>query len=823
MITQLTDYGWRILDGSCDIVNNQLVFSSGTIIHESDNWDDIEISANFLYKGSDNGIILCYNYRIGYLLFSVSTSSCKMLRVPILNDDGTSVTIGQARVLQSADLQTPLLIDTTYNLKVVRNGNNIKCYIDDTQVLNIEESLYKSGSIGLYGGNGEICTGINVQSLFSITWVPTGMSDGDSVSLYKNSDGNSYINIKVANESTDIVGVKQQLSVISGRNYTVQCICTGNNVNISFAGTEVSDALVSGERSVITHTFTATSTTHDLVIGTKVGELIIEDVQVEDKSYQTSYVYNASDTLPLSRLDASLSYPSNKNIDIKQGSVSLWFKPMMNYTDVNLSSMPVGIFYYGDDEDTCIRIYYDGVMVRFQYGNSVVSESILLEQGELYYIAATWDMLRDTGHLDLFVVHNDDIVDPDNIGANTLSGAVEVLVSSGTIDIGGDSLSRVCNAVIDNLIIYNRALSYKEIYNLFISDNEPTDTEDMMLRANFNNGIGNFNWSTIDITPAPLPGTPVIVKKSDGTIMRKVSFTDPVTNKYVPCYRQVFTYNGGTKVAISIEDADFDFYNTGIYTLDGIKLTGLTNIDTSAAERSIKLLTALEDKYIGQQLEIWYQPKDCYVVDFNTGENDVCRITLGKNDGKPITIIYEPNRYIGDYALAETIELNALNNPNNQGFMYITQSVETAGVFRVNVSPDEIVANGFNYAVIVTEIVDEYGNPVSNADYEFMNDLQYGTIERYHSESFLEYIKKKEEYISSGHTEDEWYENYGHYIGLNEQAGRQIFLYKANRLKPSNRGSDEVTERIIIRDKVSGLGTEISIRLIIKSDYKLAN
>jgi hypothetical protein len=84
-------------------------------------------------------------------------------------------------------------------------------------------------------------------------------------------------------------------------------------------------------------------------------------------------------------------------------------------------------------------------------------------------------------------------------------------------------------------------------------------------------------------------------------------------------------------------------------------------------------------------------------------------------------------------------------------------------------------------------------------------------------------MDKKEEYINSGHTEDEWYENYGYYIGLNEQAGRQIFLYKARRLNPGSVGYDEATERIIIRDKISGLGTEISIRLIIKSDYKLTN
>lgn len=823
MSTQLTDFGWRILDGSCDIVNNQLVFSSGSIVNENNKWSNIEISANFLYKGSDNGVILCYNYTIGYLLFSVNASSCRLLRVPILSDDGTSITIGQARVLQSAGLQNPLILDTTHNLKVVRFGNNIKCYIDEIQILNVEESLYQSGGIGLYGGQGEVCTGINVSASFPSKWEPINLNNSDNVSVYKDNNDNSYININVVNQSTEIVGVKQQLSVIIGKQYTVQCKCKGVSIDVSFAGEVVHEILTPDTEYIFIHTFTATATTHDLVIGTKLGELIIKDVQVENKPYSTSYIYNASDTLSTSRQDASLSYPSNNSIDEKQGSISLWFKPIVDYTKLDLINMPIGILYYGDDNTNNIRLYYNGSTITFQYGNKTVSETINFIAGEIYYITATWDTIRDIGILNLFAVHKDDLIDPENIGTKVTTGIQEISINANVIDIGGDSLSRACNGVIDNLIIFNRALVNSEIYKLFISDNEPMNSEDMTLRANFNNGIGNFDWSTIDITPAPLPGTPIIVKKSDGTIMRKVSFTDPSTNRYVPYYRQLFTYNGGDTITVSMDNIDYGFYNTGIYTQDGLKIVGLEGIDTTIKDRKIKLLTALGDSYIGKDLEVWYQPNDCYTVDFNTGENDVCRITLSKNDGKPVTIIYEPNEYIGDYALAETVELNALNNPNNQGFMYITQNTETAEIFRINVSPDEIVANGFNYAVIAMEVVDEYGNPVSNAEYEIMKELQYGTLERYNSEKLLDYKQRKEDYINLGHTEEEWYENYGYYIGLNEQAGRQIFLYRANRLNPGNVGYDEVTEKILIRDKVSGLGTEISIRLVIKSDYKLTN
>jgi hypothetical protein len=243
-------------------------------------------------------------------------------------------------------------------------------------------------------------------------------------------------------------------------------------------------------------------------------------------------------------------------------------------------------------------------------------------------------------------------------------------------------------------------------------------------------------------------------------------------------------------------------------------------MDQSYHGNVIKLKAALDEKYLGQDLFVWYQPRDCYTIDFNTGDNGTCRITLGRNEGDPVTIIYEANPYVGDYALAETVDLNALNNPNHQGFMYITQNLDTAEIFRINVSPDEFVANGFNYAVIVLEVVDKYGNPVSRADYE-MTTPSYGSIQTYYSPSYEDYMARKTAYIALGHTEAEWYANYGHYIGLNEMAGRQIFLYRANRLTPGT--VDEVTEKILVKDKISGLGTEISIRLVIKSDYKLTN
>jgi hypothetical protein len=302
--------------------------------------------------------------------------------------------------------------------------------------------------------------------------------------------------------------------------------------------------------------------------------------------------------------------------------------------------------------------------------------------------------------------------------------------------------------------------------------------------------------------------------------MRKVSFTEAFNNKYVPYHRQEFVYSG-LEIPIIISDVDYNYSTMGIYTFNGIRLTTPDDFDQTYHDNILKLKQPLDASYIGQKLLVWYQPNDCYTVDFNAGSENTCRVTLGRNDGEPVTIIYEANPYVGDYALAETVDLNALNNPNNRGFMYITQTIDSAEIFRVNVSPDEFVANGFNYSVIILEVVDKYGNPVSNADYEFTDTLQYGSIQPYYSPDYEDYLTRKSAYITAGHTEDEWYANYGHYIGLNEMAGRQVFLYRAHRLKSDS--LDEVTERIIVKDKVSGLGTEISIRLVIKSDYKLTN
>lgn len=829
MSNQLIDYGWEIPYGNCDIIDNQLVFSEeSVVIRKNQEWKNVEVSADFLYKGSDIGIVLCYN-SIGYLLFKVSTSECKLLRIPILNNN-ENITIGEPRTLKIEKLQTNLTADTELSLRVVREGTNVKGYLEDNLVLNTEESLYKVGKIGLYGNSGEVSKGVLVKQLFSEQWSIVNKRDGDCVSLERLEDGSAALQLDLATSSDLIVGASQTISTEIGKQYTVQCSYVGSEIHVSFAGIEVEGALEGEGAATYSQTFTATETSHDLIVGGKSpSRLSILDVQVEEKPYKTSYTYNESNTAPAIRGDASLSYPLN-NINILQGSVSLWLKPRVDYSLMSLSEKPLGIFYYGDDLDSSIRIYYNGVSVVFNYGAASVSYPISLLEGEVYHIVATWDAVRDK--IQLFVLSKEGTANPDDMKIEESSSLSSLNIISEKIDVGGDALSRVCNGVIDNFIVYNRAISPKDIYLLFVSEREPDDNGNMLIRANFNNGIGNFDWTTIDINPLPLPGSPVIVKKSDGTIMRKVSFTDSDSNKYVPYYKEVITYKGGDIVSVSVGDLDYKFFNMGIYSENGLKIAGIEDINIESSEgKNIKLLYPLPEDYLDKDLEVWYQPKDCYTVDFNV--NDACRITLGKNDGEPVSVIYEANPDIGDYSLAETVELNSVNNPNNQGFMYITQEAGEAEIFRASLSPDEIVANGYDYSLIILEIVDKYGNPVSNVDYEFATKskrftgfpmkLNYGSIQPYKSPEYEKYLQDKQDYLDLGHTDLEWYENYGHFIGLNERAGRQIFLYKSNRLVPRKAENTEAIEKILVRDSVSGLGTEIKIRLVAMSDYKLIN
>ena len=831
MSSELTDLKWRILYGDCNIKNNELKFyDESVIVREKDPLKNIEISANFLYKGSDIGVVLCYNNRIGYLLFSVNTFSCKLLRIPIISDNGEVAIVGEPTVLKEEALDYLLIENEQCSLKVERTGTNIKAYVDEDLVLSVEESLYNEGSIGLFGSHGEISTGIQVKQLFPSIWDTVEKDNGDIVCSYKTQSKDTYMYINKATSSDSITGIKQPIPTVVGQKYTIQCMYAGDSIYMSFAGEEVSNSSGIDEDSVFIHTFTATDTQHDLLIGLKGNDsLIIKGVQVEDKPYNTAYLQNDSSYSPAIRSDASLTYPSKNNVDTKRGSVCFWFKPVIDPEGIDLDQMPMGLFYYGDEQNNSIYIRYDGEKILYNYGDVQMTYEESFSVDEMHYIAATWDI--EQGIISLFMANIGDLIDPENIPINQANIVQEVNIHSSVIHVGSDPISRVCNGIIDNLIIYNRPLDSEDIYRLFTSEYEPEDDGNMMLRANFNNGIGNFNWSTIDITPAPLPGTPIVVKKADGSIMMKVSFIDPTTGKYIPYYKQVFTYDGSNTIQVSVGDIDYDFFNTGIYTQEGLKIAGVDDISPTLYDNVIEINKDILSEYIGKDLEIWYQPKDCYTVDFNVGQSNVCRITLGKSHGEPVTIIYESNPDIGQRSLVETVDLNTANNPNNQGFMYITKNPGVAEVLRVSTSPSQFVANGYNYAVIVLEVVDDYGNPISNADYEFTTKrhnqfkgfpaaLDYGEIAPYSSPEYEDYIKRKNEYLST-HSEEEWYSHYGHFLGLNERAGRQIFTYKTREISPSDETIDFVTEKILVKDKVSGLGTEINVRLIIKSDYKI--
>ena len=197
--------------------------------------------------------------------------------------------------------------------------------------------------------------------------------------------------------------------------------------------------------------------------------------------------------------------------------------------------------------------------------------------------------------------------------------------------------------------------------------------------------------------------------------------------------------------------------------------------------------------------------RDCYIWDSN-GKYGAAYIRLGQNTGEPLTITYEKNSL--NYSLANTAELNPLYNPNHNGFMYITNDLSELSHFRVNLSPSNLLCNGVDMSTIIIETVDKHGNPTNNVDLELsMNKIALVSGNRI-TGGLIKYIV--------GDTVE--LKNTGSSYSTNSVAGRHIYMYTAPKISHEEL-PDATYNKITIYDSISGLGTEIKIRLMTINEY----
>jgi hypothetical protein len=760
-----------------DSVNHLLTFDSeGYYVVGDEKWQDITFTTTLVYSGGTIGIaprIYDTNMYMYLHLYNDVLDDTTLEEVGVATLDAqityTASNIAQARI-------APLVVGTEYRFKVEIRGTNYRISLNDQVIFNIEYPGMSRGKVGVYSSTGNSCKDIEVQSLFAEGWTTNITSVKGAVAGIReleNEDKYLYLYSPI---STSIVA-SQTRTVIGGTDHTLSFNYSGSGTarvremngaepqTLTFVLADSAD----WTRESFTHPISAdcTSVTIDFYTNNS-RELMVNGVQLEDKSFATGYIHNESTLEAKVRENSIITYPAKENIKPELGSLVMWFNPSITY-NMNSQFKPV-LFEHGTESP--LRISYENGELTFTYGEDYVGQMTDLLANTWYNLVATWSEDRIQLYLNGVLAQKE--------GTFAAPPEAKLIHIGNTVDVS----KNLFYGAIDETIVLSSVLTLDEVEEIGSSLEPVADNSSMIMRATFNYAIANFNKSIIEATLSPDYGSPVLVEKADGAEMRKVSFFDFYTGEYRTFNEEVVEYDKTLDyVEISYHDKDVDQESFAILVEDaeGIKYGSPYEL------RGRKLYLNLEDtekeSLDGQLLYVTYQLEDSYTVDFNIGVPDSFRITLGKHDGQPVRVIYEGNGFT-DEKLLTMVELNPMLNPNHEGFLYITRNDEKVTSFRIKATPEDLPANGGSEALVTVEPLDANGNYVSHCTLEVSADLGE-IIPAYDEES----------------------------IKLRDRAGRFLYRYRSPILSSNQIKGVEIQDNVNVIDKETGIGVQAPIIL----------
>ena len=757
-----------------DAANHLLNFDSdGYHVVGDEKWQDITFTTTLIYNNGVIGIaprVYDTNMYMFMHIHNDTTDSAEEIGTATLDAQITYrlMNIGQTKV--------PALVSgETYTIKTEIRGTNYRIYLNDSLIFNIEYPGFSKGKVGVYSTAGNACSDIEVQAKFAEGWI-TNVGDikGATISIQELENEDKYLYL--SNPTDNSLYVTQQVDVTGGKAHTLSFnskgAATAKIIERDGASPKTYNYILldseDWERQVFTELISTDCTKVDVRFSTVNQTFMVNNVQLEGKSFATDYIHNDNTVDPMVRENSIITYPAKENIRTDIGSISMWVKPSIDYS-ASSQLKPV-LFEHGDTSRIAIE-YIAGDLI-FTYGNQTIAHAIDLHADEWYNIVVTWNQDKVQLYVNALLA--------ERTGMFAQPEEAHLIYIGTTADENKD----IFYGAIDETIVLASVLTLDEVEEILTSIEAIADNSNMLMRATFNYAIANFNKSIIEATLTPKYGSPVLVEKSDGTEMRKVSFFDFYTGEYRTFNEEVIEYDKTLDyVAISYHDKDVDQENFGISVEDAAGVKYGSPYVLKGKKLFLNLEEVEKNKLDGQLLYVTYQLENSYTVDFNIGVPDSFRITLGKHDGEPVRVIYEGNRFT-DEKLLTMVELNPMLNPNHQGFLYITRNDEKVASFRVKVTPEDVPANGGNDALIVVEPLDVNGNYISHCKLTVTSEL--GTvIPAYDEES----------------------------IKLRDRAGRFLYIYNPPILTLNQSKKSEVQDVVNVIDEETGIGVQISITL----------
>lgn len=780
MDINLEQYGWSG-DVPCSINDaaNRIDFTGDGYIYNTNTFQEkgkkIEVSGSFLFNSVDMGLVLWYNNKIGMFIFSTDGEILEIKRIYEGNES-----ILQRTTLSASGIAKPDNYDAV-QLSVELVDNQILCYYNSQQVLEVEDSAFKEGYFGIYGESNAMCSSFNLVTESIPNWT-VNTSQGSGIKTQENSVEFSIS----AGLTTGDSSISQDVDIISSGDYTVSFDYKGEiYLDVYQGATLINSYQFISIDSVTRGSATITINTPQIftfTIGTRSeGTHNITYPQLEKRSFDTSYVEQ-------SRGDSKVTFPVKElNKDI--GAIGMWIKPTYDYLT---GSLP--IFYYAEN----FRLDYTSGNFVLVYGSKTISISKLIEENKDYYISCSWE---NGSYLGLNI--HDEELGTDHNGSATLNS--ESVVHSDYIYIGSNE-AESGNFVIDNLTAINGIVLLDELNSNRYD--EEVYNEKTVLKCSFNERTLIYDKNKLSI-PIPRVDSPVIVSTLSGKEYERVYFLED--GKYSLFNTEEFYYDG----VVNVFEVDFDnIASLKAYSSeDGQPLTA----EVDGREVTVDIPAEYEDTYI----TLSYSLMDTFCINYNK-ELKQYYMKLSNADGEDILIQYE-DYYGTEEKLLRTVELNPFKSSNHEGFIYIEDKARKLETFDIKISPDSIVANGKDVATITIDCLSIGGMPTSNVSgFKIITDGEgnetiedvYGLnvksnigspISRYISPEEETYNKYKEE-----HGEEAAKNKYGNLVTEEHRSGRFIYKYKA----PGSIEEQSMTDKINIYDTISGIGVQIPIRIV---------
>lgn len=766
MDNNLINYGWSGSgDCSIDTINNYIVFNSLSHIYNIntllDNSNKIIVEGSFIYKGVDNGLILWYNDNLEMIIFSTDGHNIRLQLIL----DGSTLTLRSYK-LDKIGIINPN-IDDIITLKVEIDSNHIACYYNNQLIITYEDPSFSSGYFGIYGETNAICSSFSVKSNKITNW-NLHIENGNSI---KPDATGKLVEFNISNSTYTYI--EQNIDTSIDGSYTISLEYNGSIRIEVLDGTTLLDSidLQSTEYQKGELTFTITSTPMATIrIGSNtIGTHYIRRPQVENKPFSTSFT---KDT----RQQSNVTFPAS-NLRVDNGGIAFWFIPKHNY-----SSELLPLFYYNDN----FKLTYQSGIFTFTYGDSQVTVSKAIAKDKEYYISCIWD----NGNSILLSIYDKEL---DEHTSNTVYIDTKTINTEEFICIGSTPTD-VANIIIDNFVAYKKLVTLDKL--LEHKDNQDIYDPQIAIKSTFDNNTFLYDKNIISI-PIPRADYPIIVETSNGNVYERVYFIKD--DKYSLYNTEEFTYDGTTNQFRVLYD---NLLKVKAYTKDNT-----TIFDNITYADNIITINDLTEEHIGKDIVIMYMVKNTYCINYNS-KFDQYELELSNVGDGEIIIKYQDSDL--NKKLVKTVELNPFKASNNSGFIYVEDKPRKLETFDVKITPDSIVANGFDIATITIDCLSKDSVPTSYVDLVVTNlNKQYGAIYKYVSPEEQEWLDYKNQY-----GEEAAIQRYGYLITDEHRSGRFIYKYKAGKIPYEESKGYDLIDQISIYDRISKIGIQIPIRLV---------